>query len=501
MARLSKAFINENKLSEKLEGPVNGWAQLPEKVLQFGTGVLLRGLPDYFIDKANRQGVFNGRIVVIKSTDKGGTDEFSDQDSLYTLHVKGIEKGKETQKSKLISSISRVLSAAKHWEEILDIATKDELELIISNTTEVGINLDEEDDVKALPPASFPAKLTALLHKRFLHFNGDIDKGLVILPTELISDNGSKLKEIVVKLAHIHLLGYDFINWLNVANYFCNTLVDRIVPGKLPREEQEYEEQRLGYKDDLAILAEPFRLWAIESDSAKVKKVLSFSKADKGVFIVPDIQKFKELKLRLLNGSHTFSCGLALLCGFSTVKDTMKNDVFLRYMQLLMQKEIIPAMMGEEISEEEALDFAANVIDRFRNPFLNHQWTDISFNYTSKVQMRTIALIEGYVHKQQAVPQHMALGFAAYLLFMKGETGNSNNEKPSLFSELWKKNDTDELVNTVLKNQDLWKTDLSTIPGFAEAVNKYLQLLTNNDALSIVKQVNEETEQLIAQRK
>jgi len=501
MAKLNKAFLEENIFSNNLKTPIKNWDGLVEKVLQFGTGVLLRGLPDYFIDKANQQGVFSGRIVVIKSTDKGGTGEFSDQDSLYTLHIKGVENGKEVQETKLISSISRVLIAAEQWTEILDIAISTDLEIVISNTTEVGINLDEEDDLKALPPASFPAKLTALLYKRFLHFNGDINKGLVILPTELISDNGTKLKEIVVKLAHIHLLGDDFINWLNVDNYFCNTLVDRIVPGKLPREEQEYEEQQLGYKDDLAILAEPFRLWAIESDSEKVKEVLSFSKADKGVFIVPDIQKFKELKLRLLNGSHTFSCGLALLCGFSTVKDAMKSDVFLRYIQLLMQKEIIPAMMGEDISEEEALDFAANVIDRFRNPFLNHQWTDISFNYTSKVQMRTIALIEGYTHKQQAVPQHMALGFAAYLLFMKGEIGNDNNERSSLFSELWKRNDTGKFVNVVLKNQDLWKTDLNIIPGFAEAVNKYLQLLINNDALAIVKQVNEETEQLIAQKK
>src|SRR5690606_10814078 len=168
-----------------------GWDQLPEKVLQFGTGVLLRGLPDYFIDKANQQGVFNGRIVVVKSTDRGGISEFSDQDSLYTLHIKGIENGKEVQKSKIISSISRVLTATQDWDKIIDVAIKDELELVISNTTEVGVVLDMKDDLNAKPPHSFPGKLTALLFKRFLHFQGDESKGLVILPTELISDNGS----------------------------------------------------------------------------------------------------------------------------------------------------------------------------------------------------------------------------------------------------------------------------------------------------------------------
>jgi len=484
MTKLNKAFLNENKLPEGLTKPIQGWDQLPEKVLQFGTGVLLRGLPDYFIDKANQQGIFNGRVVVIKSTDKGGISEFEDQDSLYTLYIKGIENGSEVQKSKMISSISRVLVATQDWEKILNIAVKEELEIVISNTTEVGIVLDKQDDLKARPPRSFPAKLTALLYKRFLHFRGDESKGLVILPTELISDNGSKLKEIIIELSRTHNLGEDFIAWINQANHICNTLVDRIVPGKLSKEDQKREEQKLGYVDDLAILVEPFRLWAIESNSDEVKRILSFAGIDKGMVIVPDIGKLKELKLRLLNGSHTFSCALALLCGFSTVKEAMRNEDFVLYLQHLIQEEIIPAITGEEISEAEAHDFAGDVIDRFSNPFLDHSWKSISFNYTSKLQMRTVALIESYTRKRQAAPQYMALGFAAYLLFMK------DVEDESSLSYLWKEYDSNDLVDITLKNQKLWNKDLSKVSGFAEAVKAHLQLLLNYPALEVIKQIN-----------
>lgn len=486
MAKLNKAFLKGNKLSDGLVSPVQGWDQLPEKVLQFGTGVLLRGLPDYFIDKANQQGLFNGRIVVIKSTDKGGVSEFEDQDSLYTLYIKGIENGSEVQKSKIISSISRVLVATEDWGEILDVAIQDELEVVISNTTEVGIVLDTKDDLKARPPHSFPAKLTALLYKRFLHFRGDGSKGLVILPTELISDNGSKLKEIIIELSRIHNLGEDFIAWINQANHICNTLVDRIVPGKLSKDDQKHEELKLGYVDDLAILVEPFRLWAIESSSDEVKRVLSFATIDKGIVIVPDIGKLKELKLRLLNGSHTFSCGLALLCGFSTVKEAMRDEDFVLYLQHLLQEEIIPAITGEEISEAEAHDFAGDVIDRFSNPFLDHSWKSICFNYTSKLQMRTVALIESYTRKRQIAPQYMALGFAAYLLFMK----DVEDDESSL-SSLWKKHNSSELVDIILKNQKLWNIDLSKVPGFAEAVKTQLQLLLNYPALEVIRLVND----------
>src|SRR5690606_17438943 len=181
-------------------------------------------------------------------------------------------------------------------------------------------------------------------------------------------------------------------DWLDQENYFCNTLVDRIVPGKLSAEAQEQADEQIGYTDDLAIMAEPFRLWAIETNSDRVSDILSFAEADKGVVITPDITKFKELKLRLLNGSHTFSCALAILSGFTTVKEAMQDADFLKYMDTLLNEEIVPSIVGPVIQEGEAKDFAKSVVDRFSNPFLNHQWQSISLNYTSKMELRNVPL-------------------------------------------------------------------------------------------------------------
>lgn len=462
----------------------------PEKVLQFGTGVLLRGLPDYFINKANRQGVFNGNIVVVKSTNRGGTNEFSDQDNLYTIHIKGIEAGREVQTTELVSSISRVLTASEDWAEIQKVALSEDLEIIISNTTEVGIELKEDDDLSANPPVSYPMKLTALLWARYQHFKNDLKgKGIVILPTELISENGKVLKEIVLKQAELNRLDSDFTDWLNKENYFCNTLVDRIVPGKLSTEAQKEADEAAGYVDDLAIMAEPFRLWAIETDSEKVKEILSFAQVDEGVVVTPDIAKFKELKLRLLNGSHTFSCALAILSGFTTVKEAMMHADFLVYMDYLLNKEIVPSIVGPDISESEAREFAKKVIDRFSNPFLNHLWQSISLNYTSKMELRNVPLIEAYGKRLNAVPQCMALGFAAYLLLLKNQTNTQDSHAPYIH-QLWKENSTSQVVDNVLEAEELGLTKLQSVPGFAEAVKQYINDLENEDPKFVIKNLN-----------
>jgi len=323
--QLSRKNIGNIQAQPGLTLPAANAFELPEKVLQFGTGVLLRGLPDYFIDKANRNGIFNGRVVVIKSTDSGGTDAFAKQDGLYTLCIKGLEDGKQVDETIINSSISRVLSAKNEWDQVLACAHNAEMQIIISNTTEVGITL-VEDDVHAKPPQSFPGKLLAFLLERYKAFNGSVESGMVIIPTELITENGNKLRSIVLELAAMNKLDNDFVKWVETANDFCNSLVDRIVPGKLPELDRIATEKKLGYTDELMILSECFRLWAIESDSNRVRNILSFTSADDGAVIAPDIEKFRELKLRLLNGTHTFSCGLAYLAGFTTVREAMSNE-------------------------------------------------------------------------------------------------------------------------------------------------------------------------------
>lgn len=488
--QLSAKTVKDIKPVKGLQVPAQSVFALPEKVLQFGTGVLLRGLPDYFVDKANRQGLFNGRIVVVKSTSQGTTDEFAQQDGLYTLYVRGIENGVMSEEAIINSSISRVLSAKDQWNEILKCAHNPEMEIVISNTTEVGIVLTD-DHIDDTPPSSFPGKLLAFLFERFKAFNGNDAKGMVIVPTELITENGSKLRDIVLQLAANNKMEEAFIQWLTDANHFCNSLVDRIVPGKMPEGERSAAQQQLGYSDDLMIMAETFRLWAIESSADRVAQVLSFSAADEGVVITPDIEKFRELKLRLLNGTHTFSSAIAFLGGFHTVKEFMSDGEMSRFLETLMMDEIAVALEGKVISYEEAARFATQVMDRFRNPFLDHKWISITMNFTSKMNMRNVPLLLRYYQKKNEVPRAMALGFAAYLLFMKGNATASGqfegrlngaaypiqDDRAAFYADKWLIGDEDAFVSSILSDTELWDADLSRLPGFAEAVTKNLKSL------------------------
>jgi tagaturonate reductase len=494
--KLSERTIKKIKPQPGLIIPGKDLFLLPEKVLQFGTGVLLRGLPDYFIDKANRNGIFNGRIVVVKSTSQGSTDAFDRQDGLYTLCVRGIENGAMTEEIIINSSISRVLAAKEDWNEIIKCARNPEMKIIISNTTEAGIVLTE-DNIKLSPPSSFPGKLLAFLYERYKAFYGREDSGMVIIPTELITDNGNKLRSIVIEMARMNKLENAFIQWLQSANHFCNSLVDRIVPGKLSPDDQKVTEEKLGYADDLMIMSETFRLWAIESASLRVKELLSFSIADEGVVIAPDIEKFRELKLRLLNGTHTFSCGLAHLAGFTTVKEAMQNEEFSSYMHRLMMLEISPVLDSQDkIDYDEACAFAGDVMDRFRNPFIDHQWLSISMNYTSKMKLRNIPLLLDHYDHSKEVPENMALGFAAYLLFMKCKAGADGcyygnikgssylvqDEMANIFAE---KNtpDMDNFVDSILADKNLWGTEISKLNNFAEAVKENIKSLEQRGVL------------------
>ena len=458
---------------------------LPEKVLQFGTGVLLRALPDYFIDKANKQGIFNGRIVVVKSTESDSS-AFDKQDGLYTVCVRGVENGNTVKENIINASISRVLSARTEWARILECAHNPELKIILSNTTEVGIQL-AEDSAFDKPPASFPGKLLAFLYERFLAFNGSDESGMIIIPTELITDNGSKLETIVFELAHRNQLDFKFIEWLEKSNTFCNSLVDRIVPGKPGAGELTSLQQELGYEDELLTMSEVFRLWAIEGND-KVKTALSFAKVDEGVVIAKDITIFKELKLRILNGTHTFNSGTAFLCGFNITRDAVNDKVYGAFTKYLMQNEIAPAIPFE-IDATVKKDFASKVFERFQNPFIDHQWQSITVQITSKMKMRNVPLLLRHYELNKTAPMHMATGFAAFLLYMKivkvdagkfyGKRGEEvyeiKDDSATYFQKLWAENGTDDLANKVMSDVSLWETDLTKLPGFLQAVQKQLK--------------------------
>jgi tagaturonate reductase len=491
-------YTLKNIAPENVDVPDEEIFDSPEKVLQFGTGMLLRGLPDYFIDKANRMGIFNGRIVVVKTTSRGDTAAFDKQDGLYTLCERGIVDGQKIEENIISSSISRVLIAQKDWGEILECAHNPDLQIIISNTTEVGIQL-KSDDIRRYPPTSYPGKLLAFLYERFIAFDGSGDSGFVIVPTELILENGKKLESIVLELANLNSLEEDFIEWLEQSNLFCNSLVDRIVTGMPDKEMKTAIENELGYTDELLIVSEVYSLWAIEGDE-KIKNILSFAEADSGVVIKPNIELHRELKLRLLNGTHTLTSGLAFLSNCDTVQHGMEDENISNFISGLMNNEIAPSI-PYEINEAIKQTFISKVLDRFRNPHINHYWKNITFNYSSKLRLRCIPLLLNYYKNNQTVPPLFALGFAAYLYFMKavkqngkdfygefkGEPYLIEDEMAEKFYHLWNEKPVDAIVTEVLKNESLWDYDLTKFPGFRETITHNLNSIITNGMKETLK--------------
>jgi len=469
-------------ISSKVSKPVSDFDKLPVKVIQFGSGNFLRGFADFFIDKANRQGIFNGRIVVVQSTTQGAKDSFATQDYLYTLLEQGIQEGKPTRQYSIISAIKECLSAQTQWEKVLEYAENPDISVILSNTTEAGVVLDKNDSVSGIPPVSFPAKLTAVLYRRWQKWGNDAP-GFTILPCELLVDNGSKLRQIVLELAKLHKLSSEFVAWVSDKNAFCNTLVDRIVPGK-PADLQSIFEQ-IGYIDDMLTACEFYRLWAIEGSNELLEKV-PFLKVDSGIIVRSDITPYRELKLRILNGGHTIAVAFGFLKGFITVDECLEDTETGVFFENVIRNEIAVSLPFET---SQTLQFANDVLMRFRNPFLHHQLLSICLEYTMKMRMRNIPTFFRYYEKFGKVPVLMCKGFAAYLVFMhniREENGKyfgvRNGKKyviqdsqAAYWVEKIKSFSVDNLnrwVESIAKDTTLWEQDLTVMNGFVETVSK-----------------------------
>ena len=359
-----------------------------------------------------------------------------------------------------------------------------------------------EPDPAFAAPALSP-KLLAVLLARYEAFAGAADKGLVIVPTELIPNNGTKLHGILRELAENQVPDPGFLHWLETANTVCNSLVDRIVPGAPAAAAATSLTQKLGYDDELLLMSEVYRLWAIEG-SERVREILSFEQADAGIIVQPDINQFRELKLRLLNGTHSLACGLAVLGGVGTVREAMEDDHLLTYIRNLMLADLLPGIpypLGDGVGQR----FGMQVLDRFRNPAVEHRWLAITLNYSAKLRMRVVPDLLHYYQRFGAVPQYVALGFAAYLLFMRGvrqEDGRwlgeaqgqeylIQDEHAGFFADLWVRCPLPELVRQALSDTGLWDTDLTALPGFTEAVTHYLgQLQLEGAAATLANMLN-----------
>lgn len=503
--RLNVANIKAIAPADGLLLPRSGEFDMPEKVLLFGTGVFVRGLIVYLIDRANKQGIFNGRVIMVKSTNSGGIDQFRAQDNLYTLVMKSRQNNTDLEERVVCSAISRVLEARCDWPQILACAVNKDLKIIVSNTTEVGIVLDTEDSPSDEPPRSYPMKLLAFLQARYSAFNGSSESGMVIIPTELIPDNARLLKGILNTLAVKHGMDQSFINWMNDCNDFCSSLVDRIVPGKITGKEQMEIQQQLGYEDDLMVMGETFGLWAIETCRSRTVELLSFSKAFPAIYVVPNIDKFRELKLRLLNGSHNLSCAVGFLAGFETVKEAMANELFDAYMQRLILQDIAKAIISDEILLADASDFGEQVLARYRNPFIAFNWLSICVQDTSKIRIRAVPVVLRHAMKYGHVPKTICMAFAAYLLFMKserlsdgsyqgthaGQTYPIADDFAGLVHDYWKHREGVELVQAVFEDKVLWGDNLAVLPGFVTQVSVFLDRLITQGFTATLQQILE----------
>ena len=462
---------------------------LPEKAVQFGTGALLRGFIDYFIDAANHRGQFNGRIVAIGSTGSGRDAKANEQDGLFTLVISGIENGAAREERRVIASVSRAISAQDDWAGVLECARNPEIEVVFSNTTEIGIALDERDTATMAPPRSFPGKLTAFLHARAKAFDFDPSRGLVIVPCELIENNGDRLREIVTTLATRWNLGAAFLHWLGSSVRFCNTLVDRIVPGTPAPDRLAELEQDLGYRDELATACELYRLFAIEGDS-KLPARLGFTKADPGIVVTESIAPYRLRKVRLLNGTHTVMAPVGLLAGCETVLDAMQHETLSRFARRAMLEEIVPTL-----DVPSAASFARETLDRFANRSIRHALIDITLQATMKVCVRVVPSIREYIERTGRVPESLAFGFAAHLMFMRGDLQRTRksagmnvptDDSAQKFADAWKVAGSDHsaLVRSVASDEALWGTDLTALPGFAESVAEHLGALDRDGAVA-----------------
>ena len=469
--------------------------EAPEKVMQFGEGNFLRAFVDDFIDIANEKAGFNGKVVLVQPIAQGLTDLINRQEGLYTLYLRGSERGAKVDDRRVISAVSRCINPYENWDKVLELARSSELEIIVSNTTEAGIVHDTESAFDQTPPISFPAKLTRVLYERYTAGQ----KGIVMLSCELIDNNGRELLKCVNRYIDDWGLDDGFRRWVNEENIFCSTLVDRIVPGRIrdPREAEALAEAN-GYEDPLTDVGEVFGIWVIEGPEG-LEDRLPFMKAGVPVIVVPDVTPYKKRKVRILNGAHTGFVLGAYLAGYDIVRDCMHDDTVLGYMNRMLYDEVIPTL---PLDKKDLEEFARAVQDRFNNPFVNHELMSISLNSTSKWRARNMPTFLDYVKEKKQLPICLTTSFAAYVAFYSNEIqeltdrglvcrrpkGNeytvSDDRWVLEFYWVHRNDSPEDLVHSVMTNTEMWGQDLTETAGFEAEVVRILKQIRAEGALA-----------------
>jgi len=469
----------------------------PEKVLQFGEGNFLRAFVDYWFDVSNERVGWNGKCCLVQPIAQGLTDLINQQEGLYTLYLRGTENGQKVDRKRVISSVSRCLNpyTEEGYAAMMQVAVSDDLEYVVSNTTEAGIVYDPECQMTDKPCASFPGKLTQVLYERWKAGKG----GLVILSCELIDNNGKELLRCVNQYVQQWDLEAEFAAYVNESCTFCSTLVDRIVPGRI-RDAAEVArlEEENGYIDPLTDVGEVFGVWNIEGP-AWLEEKLPFKAAGLNCPVVPDVTPYKKRKVRILNGAHTGFVLGAYLAGYDIVRDCMHDDTIRGYMNKMLYEEVVPIL---PLAKDDAEGFAAAVQDRFNNPFINHELMSISLNSTSKWRARNMPSFLEYIDQFGHLPKCLTMSFAAYIAFFssdiqeltdgglvcrrpKGNCYTCSDDRWALEFYWEHRHDSiEDLVHGVMTNQQMWGQDLTRIEGFEAATVANLTKIRTEGALA-----------------
>lgn len=453
----------------------------PVGILQIGDGNFLRAFADWLIDVTNGAGLMNGEVTVAQPLARGIADLLNKQDGLYTVLLRGVQNSQAVESKRIVSCVKRALNPYSEWDAMLATAQDASLRFVISNTTEAGIAYAEEAYTPGQCQVSFPAKVTALLLARFKALGGSAQSGLVFLPCELIEANGTKLKKYVLQYAKAWALPADFVAWVETHNVFCNTLVDRIVPG-FPAAEAQVIYQKLGYEDPLLVAAEPFLLWVIEGPAA-IAEELPLHKAGLDVVWTDDLQPYRTRKVRILNGAHTASSLAAYCAGLDSVKSMTEDAVVAKYLNKVMFDEIVPFV---PLPEAERQAYAKTIMERFANPNIIHELISIALNSVSKWQVRVLPTVKDYVAKNGKAPAGLSFSLAALLNFYHGRfnaageyegvrQGNQTYpirdgaELLKIIDAAWQASDDVKVqVATLLADTRLWGEDLTQVAGLAE---------------------------------
>ena len=465
----------------------------PVQVLQFGEGNFLRAFADWAIDIANESGLTDMGVAICKPRPRaeGAThqmiDTLQEQDSMFHVFLEGIENKQPKREVRLVQCVMDTFSPYEQYAKYEQYILSPELKLIISNTTEAGIRYEEGDEIGAMPPKSYPAKITALLYHRFKHFAGDKSKGLVIICCELIEDNGSTLRQYVLRHAEANNLGEEFVEWVKSSCSFCDSLVDRIVSG-FPHDKIDEIKQEIGYDDNAIVVGELYHLWIIGGEGyAKAQELLPLDKAGLNVIFTPSIKEFRDKKVRILNGSHTGMVAMGLLMGCQTVVEAFNTPDIERFINKMVAEEVIPMIDGDE---EELKLFASSILERFYNPYIKHMLKSISLNSLSKWEARNYPTLKDYWDRTGRLAECECLTFAALMAYYSPQRGfqpDDNAEHIAYIRENWDSENLSSTISKIVSESSIFEADFGQITGFVERVADYVQSIERDGMASTLK--------------